>query len=148
VAALVAAFVADKNRLGLPVVMTESDSPAFAEMRDPGAFLKVLEHVVTNAVEATPKGSETVVRIGKGGNEIRVLVEDRGPGMTPQFIANELFRPLKTTKAQGFGIGAFQAREIMRDLGGDIDIRSKVGEGTSVALCLPAIVAVEEVARA
>ena len=35
---------------------------------------------------------------------------DRGPGMTPEFIRDELFRPLSTSKAQGSGIGAWQKR--------------------------------------
>jgi len=67
--------------------------------------------------------------------------------MTQEFIAGQLFRPLKTTKRNGFGIGAYQAREIMRDLGGSIDVRSKLGEGTTVSLCLPKVTADKEMAR-
>jgi signal transduction histidine kinase len=58
--------------------------------------------------------------------------------MTADFIAHELFRPLRTTKTKGLGIGAYQARAIMRDLGGDIEVESKIGEGTTVSLLLPA----------
>jgi signal transduction histidine kinase len=53
------------------------------------------------------------------------------------FINEELFRPMRTTKTGGFGIGAYQARELMRDLGGDILVTSKIGEGTIVTLSLP-----------
>ena len=53
------------------------------------------------------------------------------------FVAEELFRPLRSTKDGGFGIGAYQARELMRDLGGDILVKSKIGEGTRVTLTLP-----------
>ena len=58
--------------------------------------------------------------------------------MSAEFIARELFRPLHTTKKKGLGIGAYQARAIMRDLGGDIEVDSKPGEGTTVSLLLPA----------
>jgi signal transduction histidine kinase len=95
----------------------------------------VLEHVVTNAVEAAP-GSPVRVGIEKIGDKVRIYVEDEGAGMTPRFITEELFRPLRTTKGNGFGIGAYQAKETMRDLGGDLEVLSKLGEGTSVSLLL------------
>ncbi len=111
--------------------------PAFVALSDRKAFLNVLEHVVTNAVEATPEGAQVHVRIEGGGGRVRVNVDDQGAGMTPQFIAQELFRPLRTTKGAGMGIGAYQAKETMRDLGGDIEVSSKVGKGTTITLLLP-----------
>ena len=59
--------------------------------------------------------------------------------MTQQFINEELFRPLKSTKRGGFGIGGYQVRELMRDLGGDVTVESVVGEGTCVTLVLPLV---------
>jgi putative PEP-CTERM system histidine kinase len=145
---LVSDFVAEKRRLGLNVAMRGNGGPVYAELADRNAFLGVLEHVVMNAVEAAPKDAPVGVKIAAAGGSVRVAVDDCGPGMSAQFIADELFRPLRSTKGSGFGIGAYQAREIMRDLGGDIDVRSKLGEGTTVALSLPAVVAEQEVARA
>ena len=147
VTALVSGFVDEKRRLGLNLAMNGGDAPVFAEVADRNAFLGVLEHVVTNAVEAGPSGVPVNVRVLTSDGVVRVAVDDQGPGMSQQFITEELFRPLRSTKGSGFGIGAYQAREIMRDLGGDIDVRSKVGEGTTVALSLPAAVSREEVAR-
>ena len=69
---------------------------------------------------------------------IRVRVEDSGPGMSPEFLAHKLFRPLRTTKKKGLGIGAYQARTIMRSLGGDMEVQSTLGQGTTVSLFLPA----------
>jgi signal transduction histidine kinase len=99
----------------------------------------VLDHVVTNAIEAAPKGCPVTVRIGATNGSVGVAIADKGPGMTQRFIADQLFRPLQTTKGKGFGIGAYQAREVMRDIGGNIDVRSKLGEGTTVTLLLPAV---------
>ena len=148
VTALIADFVEEKRHLGLNLALSGGKAPVFAEVADKNAFLGVLEHVVTNAVEAAPPGAPVNVRIVTSDVSVRVAVDDTGPGMSQQFIAEELFRPLRTTKGTGFGIGAYQAREIMRDLGGDIDVRSKIGEGTTVALSLPVAVSQEEAVRA
>lgn len=135
--ALVADFVARKRGMGMDIRMDDTEQPALVSLTDRNAFLNVLEHVVTNAVEATPAGSPVHVRIENGGGRVRVNVDDQGAGMTPQFIAKELFRPLRTTKGKGMGIGAYQAKETMRDLGGDIEVSSKVGKGTTITLLLP-----------
>ena len=135
--ALIADFVARKRGIGVDIVMGDTEAPAFVSLSDQKAFLNVLEHVVMNAVEATPASAQVRLRIETGGGRVRVSVDDRGAGMTPQFIAKELFRPLRTTKGAGMGIGAYQAKETMRDLGGDIEVASRVGEGTTITLLLP-----------
>lgn len=135
--ALIADFVARKRGIGVDIVMGDTEAPAFVSLSDQKAFLNVLEHVVMNAVEATPANAQVRLRIETGGGRVRVSVDDRGAGMTPQFIAKELFRPLRTTKGAGMGIGAYQAKETMRDLGGDIEVASRVGEGTTITLLLP-----------
>jgi signal transduction histidine kinase len=70
----------------------------------------------------------------------RVVVEiaDTGRGMTPEFIRDELFRPLSSSKPGGSGIGAWQARELLRDAGGDLVVESRPGAGTTMRLILPA----------
>ena len=134
---LIADFVLHKRNLGCNIAMGEFVPPAFVALSDRKAFLNVLEHVVMNAVEATPEGAQVNVRIENGAGRVRVNIDDQGAGMTAQFIAKELFRPLRTTKGKGMGIGAYQAKETMRDLGGDIEVSSKVGMGTTITLLLP-----------
>lgn len=137
--ALVADFVARKRNLGINIVMEDTEQPAFVSLQDRTAFLNVLEHVFANAVEATPAGAAVHVRVENSGGRVRVNVNDQGAGMTPQFIAKELFRPLRSTKGKGMGIGAYQAKETMRELGGDIEVSSKVGKGTTITLLLPSL---------
>jgi putative PEP-CTERM system histidine kinase len=141
------AFVQEKRRLGLNL-QVESEGAALARLADTNAFLGVLEHVVGNALEASPEDAAVTLRTGKAGAGVSLSIEDKGRGMTEQFIANDLFRPLKSTKKSGFGIGAFQAREIMRDLGGDIEVRSKPGQGTTFILMLPEFVPEREAVSA
>jgi signal transduction histidine kinase len=100
---------------------------------------RVLEHVVSNALEASAPGMAVVIDVAAGKSTVQITVADQGSGMTQQFINEELFRPLKTTKRGGFGIGGYQVRELMRDLGGDVTVESIVGEGTRVSLVLPLV---------
>ena len=52
-------------------------------------------------------------------------IVDHGPGMTPEFVRDELFQPFASTKSDGHGIGAYQARELLRDAGGDLLVLSR-----------------------
>lgn len=107
------------------------------KLADSTNLRRVLEHVVTNALDASSGKGPVEISVSTGRDSVRIDVTDHGPGMTDAFVAEELFRPLRTTKDGGFGIGAYQARELMRDLGGDILVKSKIGEGTCVTLTLP-----------
>jgi putative PEP-CTERM system histidine kinase len=103
----------------------------------PAAFDAVLTHLLDNAVEAA--GPDSAIRIVLRYDRRQVLVDivDRGPGMTPDFVRDELFRPFRTSKREGSGIGAFQARELLREAGGDLVVLSRPGEGTTMRMLLP-----------
>ena len=59
--------------------------------------------------------------------------------MNPEFVKNDLFRPFRSTKSQGYGIGAFECREYIRDMGGILEVESKLGAGTTVRITLPTV---------
>lgn len=138
VADIVARCALKKAAAGVVLGRDPSHAHLFAEIAQPAAFESALEHIVTNAIEASPEPGSVHLRVEGAGGRIRVVVRDRGPGMSADFIARDLFRPLRTTKAKGLGIGAYQARAMMRDLGGDIEVESVVGGGTTVTLVLAA----------
>ncbi len=112
---------------------------------DPESFDAVLTHLMNNAAEASG-GKPVTVRLRDGSLRIEIDICDRGPGMTPEFVRDELFRPFSTTKGGGHGIGAFQARQLLRDAGGDLLVLSRVGEGTTMRILLPAVPAVPQAA--
>jgi signal transduction histidine kinase len=67
-----------------------------------------------------------------------IEIEDNGIGMTDDFIRNRLFQPFETTKGNaGMGIGVYESREFIRNLGGDIEVVSVYNKGTTFTLKIP-----------
>ena len=81
------------------------------------------------------------VRVVVRHEALSVLVDiiDEGPGMSADFIRDRLFRPFATTKTGGHGIGAYQARELLRAAGGDLLVLSRPDAGTTMRLLLPSV---------
>ena len=80
------------------------------------------------------------------GAQLLIEVSDRGPGMDDAFIRNELFVPFRSTKSGGYGIGAFQTRELVRMAGGDLEVISEKGFGTTMRITLPLLLEKEPAA--
>ncbi len=98
----------------------------------------VIGHVIQNAREATPGDGRVAVRMRADRRHAVVEIEDTGCGMDEVFMRDRLFRPFETTKGSaGMGIGAYETREFIRSLGGDIDVFSRLGHGTIFRLHLP-----------
>jgi len=98
----------------------------------------VLEHVVRNAQDATPRDGMVTVRTRAEGQRAIIDVADTGTGMDAKFIRERLFRPFDTTKGErGFGIGAYEAREFVRKCGGRVEVDSTPGRGTRFIIDLP-----------
>jgi signal transduction histidine kinase len=66
-----------------------------------------------------------------------VEVVDSGKGMSPEFVRSGLFKPFVSSKYGGFGIGAFEARELVKAMGGRIAVESREGLGTRFSVVLP-----------
>ena len=103
----------------------------------PEALEQALSHLVQNAVEASAPNAAVLVELARAGSEAVIQVVDSGSGMTPQFIRNGLFKPFVSSKNGGFGIGAFEARELVRAMGGTLDVESHEGLGTRFIIRLP-----------
>ena len=75
---------------------------------------------------------------GSGPDTVVVVHGGPGAGMDAEFVRNRLFRPFDSTKgSKGMGIGAYQVREYIRLLGGDVEVQSSPGRGTRFAVSLP-----------
>lgn len=103
-------------------------------------LVSALEHVIHNAQDAAGKQGRVKVRlrVGEDGRWAWVEVEDNGCGMSEEFIATRLFKPFETTKGlTGMGIGAYESREFVRSLGGELEVRSEPGKGSSFVFKIP-----------
>jgi signal transduction histidine kinase len=106
---------------------------------DRDKLVMAVTHAVRNAQDATPADGSIEVSVHADGNRIRIDVSDTGSGMDAEFLRSELFKPFHSTKgAKGMGIGAYQIRETMRSAGGDVEVRSAIGAGTTFCMWLPA----------
>ncbi|MBO1076778.1 XrtA/PEP-CTERM system histidine kinase PrsK [Roseomonas marmotae] len=105
----------------------------------PESFDAAVTHLLNNAAEASAPTEPVRVRVWNGERRVAVEIIDRGSGMTPEFIRDGLFRPLATMKPGGSGIGAWQARELLRRAGGDLSVSSCPGLGTTMRLTLPVL---------
>ena len=100
------------------------------------AFDAAVTHLVNNAIDASPAQEPVRIALRREGGRIVIDIADRGPGMSPEFVRDVLFRPLGTSKEKGSGIGAWQARELLREAGGDLSVLTRPGEGTTMRLTL------------
>lgn len=97
-----------------------------------------LGHILQNAQEATDDEGSINVTLEKSGNFALIRIEDTGEGMSDEFIQTKLFKPFVSTKGlTGMGIGAYQSREYVRSLGGDISVVSREGHGTLFTVSIP-----------
>ncbi|MFP5406494.1 MAG: ATP-binding protein, partial [Gammaproteobacteria bacterium] len=98
---------------------------------------RVIGHLVQNAAEACGPDGRVELRLRRDGEQALIEVEDNGPGMSDAFVRERLFRPFESTKAHGMGIGAFESREYLREIGGALEVSSREGVGTLLRIRLP-----------
>jgi len=95
-------------------------------------------HILQNAQDATEESGKITVRLKRLSNSALIEVEDTGCGMDKAFIREKLFQPFESTKGT-MGIGVFQVREYIHKLGGELDVESRLGEGTTFRLHIPIV---------
>lgn len=140
--------VADIVRRAVVMSSSREPGPAIADElaegrvhADPERLLAVLGHIIRNAQEAAGAAGQVTVDLVRDGTELVALISDNGSGMDAEFIRDQLFQPFVSTKGvQGMGIGAYQAREYLRSIGGEVEVRSRRRQGSEFALRMPEIV--------
>ena len=118
-----------------PVLQLDADTTVLADFE---RLSTVFTHLITNAQEATSEDGEVSVRLAACGEDTQVTITDSGSGMSEEFIREKLFRPFESTKGlTGMGIGAFESREYIKQLGGQLTVTSTPGHGSSFTVRLP-----------
>jgi signal transduction histidine kinase len=98
---------------------------------------RVIGHLIQNAIEATPKDGQVLVRLSRQEDAAIVEVSDTGHGMSDEFIRERLFKPFDSTKSAGMGIGVFEIREYVLELEGQLEVASQPSNGTTFRVILP-----------
>ncbi len=105
---------------------------------DKERFSNVLSHIIQNAQEATDHKGSVVVESDKQDLYYTISVTDNGIGMSADFIEDRLFKPFDTTKGNsGMGIGAYDAKKMIEQLKGYIDVQSEPGKGSCFKMHIP-----------
>lgn len=119
---------------GIHVVNLTEDSPTVYV--DNVKIGRVIVNIMKNGFEAMPNGGKFTIRSGKVGTNLELSFEDTGTGMSEE-IMEKLWKPLFTTKAKGMGFGLPICKRIVEAHGGKIQVKSKVGEGTTFTVSVP-----------
>lgn len=106
-------------------------------MADAEALEQALVHLLQNAVDASEAGEPVFIELSSAGARANIQIIDSGRGMTPNFVRNGLFKPFVSSKSGGFGIGALEARELIRGMGGRLNVESREGIGTRFSASFP-----------
>ncbi|MGE5227942.1 MAG: ATP-binding protein [Planctomycetaceae bacterium] len=109
---------------------------------DPRRLAQVLTNLVHNAVKFSPAGTEVVVRWGaEAEGTVTFSVTDRGPGIEAEELSRIFDRFHQTERSishsEGFGLGLYITKLLTEAMGGWIDVRSEVGDGTTFSVTLP-----------
>jgi putative PEP-CTERM system histidine kinase len=98
---------------------------------------KVMTNLILNANDAVGDGGEICVATGQRDGWAIFSVTDNGCGMSKEFVDRSLFRPFKTTKKQGIGIGLYQSKMIVEAHKGRIEVETQEGRGSVFKVFLP-----------
>jgi putative PEP-CTERM system histidine kinase len=133
-------------RQGLkPVPRLELAGGSISVLGHPARLERVIGHLIQNAVEATPPEGGVVVQLSRQNASAVITIADTGRGMSDDFMRNRLFQPFESTKATGMGIGTYEARQYVRELGGRIDVESRELVGTVFRVTLPLYISDEPI---
>jgi two-component system, sporulation sensor kinase E len=96
----------------------------------------VIMNLILNACQAMVKGGELWIYGSYHDFEVRLSFQDSGKGMSSEEMQH-LFQPFYTTKKNGSGLGLMTVQRIIREHGGQVEVKSSEGKQTTVTLILP-----------
>ncbi|MBR4821460.1 PAS domain-containing protein [bacterium] len=111
-------------------------SPVPPALLDDDLLSGAVINVIRNAAEAMPEGGLMIFRLETEGDFFKLSVRDNGTGMSEE-TAEKMFDPFYTTKQTGTGLGMLQIKRAMEAHSGTIEIKTRLGKGTTVTLKAP-----------
>jgi signal transduction histidine kinase/PAS domain-containing protein len=102
----------------------------------PDELREVFVNVIMNSVEAMPNGGTIAIQTFSKGEGLTITVTDTGVGMTSE-SKDKVFKPFYTTKPGRAGLGLSMGYGVVQRHGGNMEVLSKAGEGTTIKIWLP-----------
>lgn len=101
-------------------------------------FHQCILNIIKNGIEAMPNGGDLVISCREMANDhVSITIEDTGCGMSPQQLA-KIGEPYFSTKAEkGTGLGMMVVNKIIQEMGGTVEVKSKLNKGTKFKITLP-----------
>jgi signal transduction histidine kinase len=103
---------------------------------DGESLKQVYLNLMLNALEAMPEGGRLRVDAVEKSGRLEVTIGDTGHGIAKETL-ERVGSPFFTTKAKGSGLGLFLTRRLVKSAGGELDIRSESGRGTTCIVRWP-----------
>ncbi len=134
--------IANKKKVTLLLDAPQTPVPILG---DQGALEQVFINLINNATKFSPEGSDVRITVGHSKDDVTILIEDQGMGIAPEAISHlfeKFYRAKNVTIAEipGSGIGLYIVKSIIEELGGKIDVKSELNNGTAFIVHLkPAI---------
>lgn len=123
------------------IVKIESGPRELIMDYDPEKLRQILSNLLSNALKYTPSGGRVTVQINHSSDVAVIQVSDTGQGIPAEdlpFVFDRFYQSDNTiSKAGGTGIGLALTRELVKLLGGKIEVESQIGVGTTFAITLP-----------
>lgn len=125
-----------RRRIRLASVVVASE-PALVQEQN---LRQILMNIVRNAIEVTAPEGLVELSVERHGRCVDVVVDDQGPGITPE-LQQQMFEPFYTTKStsggRGLGLGLSVSDSLVRAMGGTIQFENRPGGGARCRICLP-----------
>jgi PAS domain S-box-containing protein len=103
---------------------------------DRSKMLRVISNLLKNAIEAMPNGGKISIKVEDRRDQVQIKIKDTGVGI-PKDKMNDLFRPFRSTKTQGMGLGLTFCKDTIEAHNGTISVESKLGKGTIFTITIP-----------
>ncbi len=103
---------------------------------DPKMFNQVLVNLAQNAIHAMTNGGSLHIITSIKNDRFTLVFRDTGCGMNESTLSR-VFEPYFTTRAQGTGLGLSLVYKIVKEMAGDISVKSEIGKGTDFTLTFP-----------
>lgn len=125
--------IAAKVSASFKVDLDESRCPSWVNAE---SLKRILDRIVQNAIDFSPRGATIYVITKRGGDYSQVTIIDEGPGIKIEDLP-KIFKPFFTTKPGGSGLSLSASHKVLQEMGGNIQVSSTYGKGATFTISVP-----------